>query len=522
MMIKFSPWLAAAFAVLSAMFSGSVLTARTNDPCGMVPPIYTGEGVAITRIGLQQTYVFFDRDIESFVIRPGFHGKVDNFGMLIPFPSPPAIRKVPDNVFDQIKNAVDPPEVVVNLLPPPPAAFGGGGFGGGGLGGLRVMEAERDRVVVHKQEAVGMYEVAVLSAGSAQALKRWMDDNGYQYPKGMDKVANEYVEDGWCFVAVKTKVGTKADVDPKPGQRNARTTIPAGGAFDGNVQGLGFRFRTEKLVVPMRLSAFNDGDLRNIVYLLTREPKKIRSIPEEYVMRQLPGDQLVRNLTGPLPLRVIGGTFRDIPQARRKSLIEQRDPTPHNGVAKHLFASDLRVASAKGRRPSRSAGRVRREKQTRARVEDLSLQFEEEQKELLRIGEHFGLRGADLDAAIEELTQASAEAASDAMMAGLKEFTLTVIDGDFPREVLANQNLTFARYKMPRRRNDPSFYDTKLHGPAPEQPGVRISAAEPWERSQPETAKSGSWWVSIGSLGLLLAGGWLTVFRFTPTFKRSS
>ncbi len=85
----------------------------------MVPPIYTGPGSPIARIGLQQTYVFFDDGVESFVIRPGFEGKVDNFGMLIPFPTPPALRKVPDNVFDQIAAAVDPPEVVVDLLPQP-------------------------------------------------------------------------------------------------------------------------------------------------------------------------------------------------------------------------------------------------------------------------------------------------------------------------------------------------------------------------------------------------------------------
>ena len=51
------------------------------DPCGMVPPIYTGEGVPLTRIGEQQTYVFYKDGIETFVIRPGFQGKVDNFGM---------------------------------------------------------------------------------------------------------------------------------------------------------------------------------------------------------------------------------------------------------------------------------------------------------------------------------------------------------------------------------------------------------------------------------------------------------
>ena len=52
---------------------------------------------------------------------------------------------------------------------------------------------------------------------------------------------------------------------------------------------------SEELVVPMRLSAFNEGELRNIVYLLTDGPRKIRAIPEEYVVRQVPGAQLLKN-----------------------------------------------------------------------------------------------------------------------------------------------------------------------------------------------------------------------------------
>ena len=96
-------------------FGGAVAMA---DPCGMVPPIYVGQPPVLARVGEQQTYVFYKDGIETFVIRPGFTGDVDTFGMLIPFPTPPAIRKVPDNIFSQVAAAVDPPEVVLYLYPP--------------------------------------------------------------------------------------------------------------------------------------------------------------------------------------------------------------------------------------------------------------------------------------------------------------------------------------------------------------------------------------------------------------------
>ena len=478
------------------------VVANYSDPCGMVPPIYTGNRAPISRVGLQQTYVMYKDGIETFVIRPGFQGKVDEFGMLIPFPSPPSLRKVPDNVFPQIKNAIDPPEVVVDLRL---KGFGGGGVGGGGPGGggLRFKKfADKEEVNVIKEEAVGMYEVAVLEAGSATALKRWMDHHGYQYPEGMDKVCEEYIEQKWCFVAVKTKVGQKKGVDPKPGQRNVKTELPGNSVFDGYVQGMGFRFRTDELVVPMRLSAFNEGDLRNVIYLLTDEPKKIRAIPEEYVVRQVTGNILVRNVSEPLPLRIIGGTEKDIPKFRRDLLTKERDPFSKNGVAKELFSADMLAVE----------------------TNMMSLAHEETEKELLRIGEHFGLRGPEIDA---ENYQVIEQERKTTVAKGLKlidSMILTVVDGDFPREVLAKQNLTFAEYRMPVRLNNSKKYDAKLNGPAPKKEGILKVGYVDWDRMDSEAAEFDRFvilcakWFSISLIaGVMFVLGLTTLARKNRT-----
>ena len=433
-----------------AMVDSLPLTLQA-DPCGMVPPIYQGPGNPITRIGHQQTYVFYKDGVETFVIRPGFQGKVDEFGMLIPFPTPPALRKVPDHIFAQLAAAVDPPEVVIDLTPYPlqeaQEAFddedGALGFASGeGL--------EKNEVRVLKKEAVGMYEVAVLAAGSSQALKKWMDQNGFKYPDGMDKVCDDYIEEQWCFVAVKTKVGKKDGVEPRPGQRKVDSKLPDGSVFDGFVQGMGFRFKTDELVVPMRLSAFNDGELRNIVYLLTDGPRKIRSIPEEYVVRQLTGEQLTNNVTQPLPLRIIGGTEKDLTEWHLKDLKKRRDPAPHNAAAKELFAADLLAVENS----------------------ELSLPHEEQEKQLLAIGERFGLRGGEIDKLNADSMRKESDATVAAGLKHLRGMTLTVVDGDFPREVLGRQNLKFAEYKMPTRRNRGAVYDAKLKGKPGEQRGI--------------------------------------------------
>ena len=82
----------------------------------------------------------------------------------------------------------------------------------------------------------------------------------------------------------------------------------------------------------MRLSAFNEGDLHNVVYLLTDSPMKARDLPAGHVVRQVTGTDLLHNLTKPLPLRIIGGNYDDIPENRKQSLVVERDPTPHNGL----------------------------------------------------------------------------------------------------------------------------------------------------------------------------------------------
>ncbi len=438
------------FTIFFSVVAGLVILAQVKaDPCGMVPPIYIGNQSPITRIGLQKTYVFHKDGVETFVIRPGFSGKVDNFGMLIPFPNPPELRKVADNTFEQIANAIDPPEVVVDLRPRPEQAFA---RAGGAVLPRRTagLSMKKSSIQVLKEEAVGMYEVAVLSAGSVEALKKWMDKNSYKYPDGMDAVTADYISEGWCFVAVKTKVGDRGAVNPQPGQRRVKPDLPDGSVFDGNVQGMGFRFKSDELVVPMRLSAFNKGELRNVVYLLTDGPRKIRAIPEEYVVRQVSGIDLFNNVTRPLPLRIIGGAEGNIPEYRRRELVKERDPEPKNGIAKELFASDL-LAVFDG---------------------TLTLGHEEQEKELLKIGEHFDLRGPDLDRKNSSVLKTEREKTVASGLELLKSMTLTVVDGEFPREVLAKENLTFANYRMPRNRNNTLNYDANRFGPGAKKEGT--------------------------------------------------
>lgn len=454
------------------------------DPCGMVPPISSSDHNAITRIGLQKTYVFYKDGLQTIVIRPGFSGKVDQFGMLIPFPSPPSLRKVPDDIFEHIAASVDPPQVVLDLN------FVSGGYFGQRFGGSSRSNKKnglsyKNRVKVLKQEAVGMYEVAVLEAGSATALKKWMDQHGYRYPQGMDKACDDYVALGWCFVAVKTRVGQQQGVAPRPGMRKVNSKLPGGSTFDGHVQGMGFRFYTPKMVVPMRLSAFNGDNFRNIVYILTDKPCRIAKISRNFVRRQISGETLYNNLTKLLQVRVIGKAERSLIEERVREMLNRRNPQPHNGLAAELYASDLMAL----------------------REKKLEHQHEQQEKALLRISENLLLRGKAIDELHRNAIAIKRLEMVKSALQEIKTMTLTVIDGDFPLDVIANHNLTFHQYAISPTVNNIEKYDAKKCAP-----GGKIKG-ELFVPQQPK--KSGF----INSIWFLLGG--LLLFFIYKKFPRA-
>ena len=97
------------------------------DPCGMVPPAWVPPGdPGIVRMGEQVTYSFFKEGVQTIAIRPGFVGNVEEFGMLVPLPAVPALRKIDDRTFGQMVAVVDPPVVTVQIyddIPMPVALF---------------------------------------------------------------------------------------------------------------------------------------------------------------------------------------------------------------------------------------------------------------------------------------------------------------------------------------------------------------------------------------------------------------
>ncbi len=105
----------------------------------------------------------------------------------------------------------------------------------------------------------------------------------------------------------------------------------------------------------------------------------------------------------------------------------------------------------------------------------------------------------------------------------LKELTLTVVDGDFPRQVIANQNLKFSDFSMAASRNNRDLYDSKLHAPAPKLGGIRVSSLDeiPRESFDGRSSQVGDRWTSrmaVAALGF--SSLFILLIRFSPLRRR--
>lgn len=92
----------------------------------------------------------------------------------------------------------------------------------------------------------------------------------------------------------------------------------------------------------------------------------------------------------------------------------------------------------------------------------LALPHEETKKVFLRIEERLQLRGMQVDVLNRNALSDQRQRTVNIALNDLKRMTMTVVDGDFPREIIARENLTFRRFRLSGRKNKQAFYNARL------------------------------------------------------------
>ncbi|HEY5147030.1 MAG TPA: DUF2330 domain-containing protein [Polyangiaceae bacterium] len=131
-----------------------------------------------------------------------YAGNPTSFAWVLPIHGTVDVGLSADVLFDSIDaltaTTIVPPEP---NCPPPPNC--GGGTSSGGAFGVAGGDTAAPAVTVTKAENVGPYATVQLHSTDSSALDAWLAQNGFAIPSDVVPIINEYVTEGFDFLAMK-------------------------------------------------------------------------------------------------------------------------------------------------------------------------------------------------------------------------------------------------------------------------------------------------------------------------------
>jgi hypothetical protein len=187
----------------------------------------------------QKAAIFYDGGQERLIISPSYQGPAGDFAWVVPVPARPQVKILKGALFHELERIVEPA--------PPPMVRGNSQLRS------EAKAMARPPVIVLERKTVGAYDVSVLLATDPNALRKWLDTNGYALTPNAERPLAEYVREQWTFVACRVKAPANAH-----------------GLQSGTMAPLSLTFPTPRIVYPMRLSAVNPRPFALLLYLLRR------------------------------------------------------------------------------------------------------------------------------------------------------------------------------------------------------------------------------------------------------------
>ena len=175
----------------------------------------------------QKAVLFYDKGVETLILSITFTGNAKDFAWVVPTPSRPEVDKASSELFLSLEELTRPP---VNRQ-----------WDGYDLGGA-MPAMEKSAVEVLETKEVGIYEIKVLAASKADALAKWLSENGYQFPEKGGYVLEDYIKNKWYYTAVKIR----PEVVWKDVTEKLRT---------GQAAPLKLTFKSDKIVYPLKITS---------------------------------------------------------------------------------------------------------------------------------------------------------------------------------------------------------------------------------------------------------------------------
>ncbi len=194
--------------------------------CGAYVPDSPGAAVADER-----ALIAWDGATEDIVMSMSVSGSSSSAAWVMPVPSAADVSLGDAEVFEAI-NDLTAPRIEYRDVWRPSFSW------------LLPSSSESDTaaaapggaVDVLGRQRLGPFDVTRLAAHDPAALAKWLSDNGFPHPDGLDQNLAPYVADNWEVVAIRL------------------VPAEAGESLTGDLEPLRLSFASDKVVYPMRLS----------------------------------------------------------------------------------------------------------------------------------------------------------------------------------------------------------------------------------------------------------------------------
>lgn len=199
----------------------------------------------ITEPTQKAVIVHFDGK-ERLILEVGYKGRVSEFAWLIPTPSQPKVKKFDPPIFHELHVATAPRTVYwidskKEIINPYSRARGGSAD-------------KKPDVKVIEQKQIGAYDVAVLKAGNAEDLIKWLRANKYRVSTKLTRVVEDYIKRGWIFTAARVNV----DLDREDAAK----------LREGRLQSIQLDFASPQPIYPLKISSLNKGLTKLLIYVV--------------------------------------------------------------------------------------------------------------------------------------------------------------------------------------------------------------------------------------------------------------
>jgi hypothetical protein len=252
-------------ALLVPLVAVTTLTAHDASACGgcFVPPDantqVTGHRMVLSVSGTETT--LWDQ-IE-------YSGSPESFAWVLPTKGLVDVGISSDLLFNTLAFLTDPQIIPPYLDCPYSCGYDEAGDGAVGSSGAGAASGG-DGVQVIAEEVVGPYQTVQLSADEPAALQNWLATNGYNLPDDVAPIVEDYVNEGFNFLALKLVPGQGVDA-----MKPVRITTPGASP-----------------VLPLRMVAAGTGAITPITLWMIGEG---RYQPANFGQFSIGQDQVIWN-----------------------------------------------------------------------------------------------------------------------------------------------------------------------------------------------------------------------------------